>query len=145
PLVHAFGAAMLELLRRDGLDEIPSRVRNPHATVMGVTESETAIQQYKRLLDYLIREAGTVTQTIWDTKLSTAIKAIAGSLRGAKIVQPEAINFLDWSVSGASPTNAPVGAMANVFKYPAVNPAVFIRLGSIHSVKGETHNAPLVM
>lgn len=145
PLVHAVGTAMLEVLRRDGFDGIPAKVRNPHSTVMGLTESEEAIQQYKRLLDYLIRKAGTVTQTTWNTKLSAAIKTIAENLRGSTIVQPEAISFLNWSLSGALPTRASVSAGANVFKYPSDNPAVSIRLGSIHSVKGETHNATLVM
>lgn len=145
PLVHAVGAAMLELLRREGLDGIPVSVRNPHVTVMSITESELAIQQYKRLVEYLIREAGTVTQTTWDTILSAKIQAIAGSLRGSKIRQPEAIGFLKWSLTGASPAKAPVGDMTNVFRHSTANSAVSIRLGSIHSVKGETHNATLVM
>lgn len=144
-LVHATGSAMIELLRRDGLDGISARVRNPHMTVLGLTQDELAIQKYKRLVEFLIRQSGSITQTIWESKLSATIKAIAGELRGASITQAEAMNFLTWSSAASAATMTPIGSTSNVFQHPAVEPAVSIRLGSIHSVKGETHNATLVM
>ncbi|NEI63856.1 MULTISPECIES: hypothetical protein [Rhizobium] len=42
------------------------------------------------------------------------------------------------------PTGSPTVA-SNIFAYPAADPKVKIRLGSIHSVKGETHTATLVL
>lgn len=37
------------------------------------------------------------------------------------------------------------GKSANLFRYPHDDPKISIRLGSIHSVKGETHTATLVL
>jgi DNA helicase-2/ATP-dependent DNA helicase PcrA len=54
----------------------------------------------------------------------------------------EAGAFLDWEderlVDGVA------GRLGNVFSHPAAAPAVRIKVGSIHSVKGETHLATLV-
>jgi DNA helicase II / ATP-dependent DNA helicase PcrA len=51
--------------------------------------------------------------------------------------------FLDWEeehgLEGARVRHG------NIFTYPATNPVVHVKIGSIHSVKGETHLATLVL
>jgi DNA helicase II / ATP-dependent DNA helicase PcrA len=51
--------------------------------------------------------------------------------------------FLDWEEERGL-EGAPV-RYGNIFTYPATNPAVHVKIGSIHSVKGETHLATLVL
>lgn len=51
---------------------------------------------------------------------------------------PDDLELVDGEVAYAPRTD-------NVFSYPHGDPKVHIRLGSIHSVKGETHTATLVL
>ena len=68
------------------------------------------------------------------TDIATAL--LAGAAAGS------ADEFMAWDDELGA-----VGALAtpgNIFSYPSVEPAVRIKVGSIHSVKGETHLATLV-
>jgi hypothetical protein len=44
-----------------------------------------------------------------------------------------------------SKTVQPMGGSSNIYRYPRDNPKVQINVGSIHSVKGQTHTATLVL
>ena len=58
-----------------------------------------------------------------------------------------AVAFLAWPEGGPAlpPGAAAMARTDNLFAYPEDAPQVRIRLGSIHSVKGETHTATLVL
>lgn len=68
------------------------------------------------------------------TDIATAL--LAGAAAGS------VDEFMAWEAERGA-----VGALAmpgNIFSYPSMEPAVRIKVGSIHSVKGETHLATLV-
>jgi ATP-dependent DNA helicase UvrD/PcrA len=52
---------------------------------------------------------------------------------------------LKWQPLVDSQAGASSQPRDNVFRHPAANPKVQLRVGSIHSVKGETHTATLVL
>lgn len=146
PLANAVASGMLELLRRNGHDAIPVRPKSPHLAVLALTDDEQALRKYRTLLEILIRTAGKVTPTMWNTKLAAAITSIAGMLGGSPVKSAEADDFMTWTAPPAGTmANASIAHVSNVYKYPAFAPKVSVKLGSIHSVKGETHTATLVM
>jgi DNA helicase II / ATP-dependent DNA helicase PcrA len=83
---------------------------------------------------------------LWETVWRASFREIVEALTGINVYSPEALHFLEWNTG--EPTTADVAVTPtgdNVFKYPEDDPAVSIRVGSVHSVKGETHTSILVL
>jgi hypothetical protein len=77
---------------------------------------------------------------VWETWKGPITDIATALLRGG--VADTAEDFMKWEDE-----RGVVGALAmpgNIFSYPDMEPAVRIKVGSIHSVKGETHTATLV-
>jgi len=74
-------------------------------------------------------------------------------LRIAEMLAQESLNsqpandFLRWDGIETEPLPEPVAASCkdNIYRYSDGSDTVHIRVGSIHSVKGETHSATLVL
>jgi hypothetical protein len=77
----------------------------------------------------------------WQPRISKVVKAICGACPDNETTR----SFLAWQALDQSSGGGTHGRRDNVFKYPATEPKVGIRLGSIHSVKGETHSATLIL
>jgi DNA helicase II / ATP-dependent DNA helicase PcrA len=82
----------------------------------------------------------------WNTHLRDVVRSIAETLAGSRLSE-EAINFLMWeNASVVPPLSTNVGrSRNNHFSYRKDGREVFIQAGSIHSVKGQTHTATLVL
>lgn len=82
----------------------------------------------------------------WSEKWSDTIRSLAENIGSTTVVSPEGKGFLEWRApeDGDPPTCQP-RQRDNIFRYPDKNPRVQIRVGSIHSAKGETHTATLVL
>jgi len=89
---------------------------------------------------------GNAIPTDWKSVWAPRIRAIAEILSDAFGDSAEATAFLsDQEESGGRTQPSPVFERDNVFRFPRQNPKVEIRVGSIHSVKGETHTATLIL
>lgn len=82
----------------------------------------------------------------WSGKWSGVIRSLAETIGGTTVTSPEAKAFLEWQIpeDGGQPI-CESHQRDNIFRYPDKNPRVQIRVGSIHSAKGETHTATLVL
>ncbi|MGJ4907091.1 UvrD-helicase domain-containing protein [Bradyrhizobium sp. HKCCYLS2033] len=76
----------------------------------------------------------------WKSEWADRIRQIAETIAGSKIDDTLIAEFLKWD--SATPTE--LRRTDNKFRDQSFNPVVEIRMGSIHSVKGETHTATLV-
>jgi DNA helicase-2/ATP-dependent DNA helicase PcrA len=77
---------------------------------------------------------------VWQTWKKPITDIATALLEGAAAGSAE--DFMAWEDErGAVDASAAPG---NIFSYPSMEPAVRIKVGSIHSVKGETHLATLV-
>ncbi len=79
----------------------------------------------------------------WDSKCVSALKIVAEAISGQDKFDPITA-FLEYPSREADAAEL-VSLGDNVFCHPVEDPAVRIRVGSIHSVKGETHTATLVL
>lgn len=109
-----------------------------------LAEKELARQQYLDLVELLILRKCNLVEDEWlvfSNKFQMIGEAIAEKevLGGTEFLAwPDLEVVIDEPLHVSQP-------QANKFQYPEVDPLVSIRLGSIHSVKGETHTATLVL
>jgi DNA helicase-2/ATP-dependent DNA helicase PcrA len=84
----------------------------------------------------------------WETRWLPSIVEIAETIADVPLEsrQDTVQGFLEWSiVDDSKEEKIKLEQRDNVFRYPPSAPKVQIQVGSIHSVKGETHTATLVL
>ena len=118
-----------------------------HLSVLKLLETEDAARKaYYELLYHSIVKREPLTKEKWDEKWSKKVREIGVALAKTTLENSEADSFLKWSDSSelgiSEDTRSHHG---NLYHYPMDNPKVHIKVGSIHSVKGQTHTATLVL
>jgi ATP-dependent DNA helicase UvrD/PcrA len=138
-LAHRIGDAS-RLTRRAGTHRV---VEN------GLKADPTAAAAYRGLLRAFLMEWTPLTSATWNAR-KTEILSIACALCETVEDEGRAAGFLDWeeydpSLVVDAPTS-PTDAGPNVYRVAdECGRRVDIRLGSIHSVKGQTHLATLLL
>lgn len=108
---------------------------------------EGARQQLDDLMNRLVVERALPTKATWTHRWRGVVRAIAETIASASVSGSDAEEFLSWT-DGAhdpQPADAEPRSQDNVFRHPKDNPKVCIRVGSVHSVKGKTTTATLVL
>lgn len=146
PIVSKTGAAILRLAQIAGADLSFARRKSSHRYVLELLEGRPELHQsYLRFIDRLIRDGGEITQVYWNDECKSRVSAVAAAIAGKPITSSECAKFLEWVPSAVVTVAQVPETPENVYRYPPEAPKVNIRLGSIHSVKGETHTATLVL
>ena len=121
------------------------RRKHPHRQILKLLEKAPEIrEQYQNLVLQLTAKQEIPTTETWEGHWRGVVRSIAEALVDSKLTD-EADNFLTWndkSNTPASPTNK---SRNNIFRYRNNGREVSIQAGSIHSVKGQTHTATLVL
>jgi hypothetical protein len=109
--------------------------------------SKAALASYKILMCRFAIKREPLTQAGWSNRWCRIVQEIAEALTGTFLTDTDAEGFLAWEgepgATASTTTNA--GSRDNVYRYSKDGKEVAIRVGSIHSVKGETHRATLVL
>ncbi len=101
---------------------------------------------YLDLVMFLAVEGGVPSTDDWSGKCSVPIICLAKAISGSQPDPDAARVFLECQLAYDTDSDRTSSQEHdNIFRYPVANPKVQIRVGSIHSVKGETHTATLVM
>jgi len=121
--------------------------RRSHRYVLDLLEEKKeAFKLYQLLLGQMIIKRKPLAKKEWDACWSEVVRKIGEEIAGALLNNSDANAFLSWSDADIS--DADGGQKAhhdNLYRYPVDNPKVHIKIGSIHSVKGQTHTATLVL
>jgi len=118
-----------------------------HGRILRLLESHPHLRtEYEDLVLGHIVQGLPLEREAWEYSWRGLVRAIAEAIAGKSLSIPEADPFLAWAAEPdrGSADNQGFWRGDNVFRYPRDNPRVYIRVGSIHSVKGETHLATLV-
>jgi ATP-dependent exoDNAse (exonuclease V) beta subunit len=107
--------------------------------------NDDARKTYAELLDRLIGSRCELSREVWRDKFVPSVLAICEAVAAQEIREPWATEFLEWMQSEPAEAAGTPSKIANLFRYPTADPKVSVKLGSIHSVKGETHTATLVL
>lgn len=100
---------------------------------------------YLRLITTTAVDRVALTQAAWEETWLPAIIAIVKTIAGGAPDNAGTREFVAWSERAPEQNDTPPAERDNLFRYPVSSPNVKIRVGSIHSVKGETHTATLVL
>lgn len=146
-LVNATAAGLFAASELAGGEHHKGARRFPHRRLVEMLNESAALSNYFALLDVVLSHQGDIPSAVWLESAWENIEAVVKALSGAALLQGDVADFL----AGPQPQaigeveEAAFARTENIFAYPPDEPQVRIRLGSIHSVKGETHTATLVL
>lgn len=103
-----------------------------------------AKEAYRVLVRELCIERAPLTESVWVGTCAGRVRRIVEAICGAGSEHGGLSDFLEWN-EGSDDAGGRQGGADNLFRFPASKPIVSVRVGSIHSVKGETHTATLVL
>jgi len=146
-LVNATAAALLAASELAGAPHSQIVRKSPHRRVVEALGDSDALASYLALQEIVLTYQGDITSAIWAAEALAQIEAVVRQLSGVAALDGDVVTFLAAPQPQAIAQEAAVvvACTDNLFAYPPDAPQVRIRLGSIHSVKGETHTATLVL
>jgi DNA helicase-2/ATP-dependent DNA helicase PcrA len=131
----------------NGGKALPQR-RHPHRYVLKLLEKSAPVQaHYRDLVASVAELRQPLTETMWHDRWRALVRQIAETVAGSPLTTSEADEFLNWRGELVTSESSVAAQMPrdNIYRYTRDGKQVSIRVGSIHSVKGETHTATLVM
>ena len=149
PGVEKIASATVALARRLGeIGDLKRRGRTHRAVVEALRGDDAAVAAYRAMVKRFLIDRGSFSEDDWRVDKECVI-SVAASLCKGTVDRSKAERFLRWP-EGDSPTGGAGsilsgGAVPNVYRVRVGGAAVDIRLGSIHSVKGQTHVATLLL
>ena len=121
--------------------------KSSHRKMIEMLEGASTAVDYAWLVEHVIALRGALREADWQANVLPRVRAVVASLSNKGGLTPEVESFLAWPTDRAPQRDEATSTaqQVNVFAYPPDAPKVHVRLGSIHSVKGETHTATLVL
>lgn len=145
-LVNALASAIFALSEITGNHYSGIGHKSAHKRLMELLDDSSEYQHYLILVDWLISSQANFDATSWQSHAMPLICQIAQQMNQGGALSESATAFLEWPPISAHQEEVYAShRIDNLFPYPSEQPKVNIRLGSIHSVKGETHTATLVL
>lgn len=146
-MVDKIAEAVIRLARIATPEFRPGSRKRKHRYVLELLEGkEAARTDYLNLVRGLAVDRAALTEDDWRDNWRPKIVQVIEGITGAAPAGQEVDDFLGWG--GGAPAAAgeeEEGVSDNIFRHPRNDPLVSLRVGSIHSVKGETHTATLVL
>jgi DNA helicase-2/ATP-dependent DNA helicase PcrA len=146
-LVNATASALLAASELAGGTHGKIARRSPHRRIIDGLAETPACDSYLALLEIILAAQGAIDEAAWKANALPLVEPVVKQLSGAAALSAEALDFLAWPAVIPLQGGGEAGPARrdNLFAYPPDAPKVRVRLGSIHSVKGETHTATLVL
>lgn len=148
-VVEKIGDGILWLARTLDADNKVGHPRHIHRFILEQLEHEAELKRlYLEFVDSFALQGLPLTQLLWEGTWASALTRVAERIGGQAIAHggDEAQAFVRWtSDPSLGPLPVPVKSRDNVFRHLVGGREIPIRMGSIHSVKGETHTAALVL
>jgi DNA helicase II / ATP-dependent DNA helicase PcrA len=108
--------------------------------------SDVEAQYLKFLADVVARQVD-FTEDLWEAQWKSAVHSIANSICGVSLDGTEVEEFLSWKqvAQVTAEGTKPRSHSENIYPYRQGDREVGIKVGSIHSVKSQTHTGTLVL
>ncbi len=148
PVVEKIAEGILRLagMAEDG--RLFRRHMYRHRYVLQLLEDDALMRDcYGDVVDRFSVRRESPTKEMWNDNRRNVVRKIACTIAGASLAGSEVDDFLAWndSPNALAPPSASQSSRDNVYRFSADGNDVAIRIGSVHSVKGETHTATLVL
>ncbi len=148
PAVEKIAEAVLRLSSLCGEKLNYHSRRYKHRFVKGlVVDYPLANRLYECLISTFAIEKSTLTKEIWDYCWNVIVLEIAGIIATENLTGEDVDEFVQWDTTEDKAHSGQIALSKkdNIYHYPSSSPKVKIRMGSIHSVKGDEHTATLVL
>lgn len=149
PAVEKIAEAILRLASMGNKKLNYQRRRYKHRLVNELLVSNSIAQRYYECLVCTFAiERSQLTKSDWDTCWREATKEIAESISECELTGEDVDEFMQWEASADVHKSISDSSVRrdNIYCYPSTEQTkVKIRIGSIHSVKGDEHTATLVL
>ena len=148
PGVEKIASGTLELARRLGdIGDLKRKARTHRAVVDALEGAAASLASYRSFIRRFLVERTTLSEEGWPSH-AEALTAVAAALCRGETDMSGAEQYLAWPYGDAS-----LGAVSfssgdagpNIFRVNGGSGTIDIRLGSIHSVKGQGHLATLLL
>tara|TARA_B100000700_G_scaffold326219_1_gene437100 strand:- start:10867 stop:12459 length:1593 start_codon:yes stop_codon:yes gene_type:complete len=150
PGVEKIASGLVRLARcASGADLLGGRAPNHRTLVEALAMNLEALGAYRRLLRAFLFDWETLTSASWGERQADILLVAAGLIDSGETLDPSD-SFLRWdehapSIAVPAETSAQ-DAGPNVYRVDDVaGRSVDIRIGSVHSMKGQTHLATLLL
>jgi len=141
PLVELLAEGIIALARREKpLVNIANHQRKHRYLLEVLSAKPEARAAYSEFVTSFAANRTIPSPDEWKAKWAAVVRLVASEITGSAIDAGRAAEFLEWE----QVTATTLRQRDNRFRYPEQAPTVEVRLGSIHSIKGETHTATLV-
>lgn len=122
--------------------------RQRHRRVLRLLKGNAAdLEKYQEFTVLFGVERQLLTKELWNATWRAAVQKIAETVVGGSLANGSAQAFLDWKdgLADGPVANGQPSRRENFQRYSRDDKEVTIYFGSIHSVKGETHTATLIL
>jgi len=146
-VVEKIAEAVIRLARIADPTFSVSKKKRKHRLVLELLDGKDASKTaYINMVRSLAVDRITFTENAWNDNWRPAVTEIVQDIISTAVEGEHVAAFLAWGGAQSDEAGEEQRSRTdNIFRYPRDNPAVAIRVGSIHAVKGETHTATLVL
>lgn len=149
PGVEKIASGLIRLAGRIGdVGHLKRKARTHRAVVEALTTDAALLAAYQRLVKTFLIDWTRPTEQEWGT-MRNDILGIACALCAGETNTANVNDFLAWPGDDASlvtlPAGSPIDLGPNIYRVINGERQLDIRLGSIHSIKGQTHLATMVL
>lgn len=145
-LVEKIAEGILHLVRLSHpTADLGYRKRKHRYVLELLADHPEAIGNYRELVTYLAADRIILAPDEWNNRWSPAITHIAEAISNSQTDAARTAVFMQWQPLVDDHAGTSSQPRDNFFRHPTTGPTVHLRVGSIHSVKGETHTATLVL
>lgn len=148
PSVEKIASGILLLADLIGdIGELKKRKRTHRAIVEKLESVKDVRENYANIVRLLLTDQITLSKEYWPA-LSEKMKTVAAALCEGGVDTSKADHFLEWprdDSSLQSDESSTATSNPNIYRVQGENGMVDVQLGSIHSVKGQTHVATLLL
>ncbi|MFK3919166.1 UvrD-helicase domain-containing protein [Pseudomonas fulva] len=129
-------------------DTIATRSRCHQGVEQHLAGRPGVVAAYRKWLERLLFSQGEITQADWDATVASGLMDLAAELVSSDqlLASTDADPYLEWAAAPlVEDPGENGGALLNTYKFEGESESVNIRLSSIHSEKGKTHSATLIL
>ncbi|MFA6411729.1 MAG: UvrD-helicase domain-containing protein [Syntrophales bacterium] len=122
--------------------------RHNHRYVLTILEDFSVVRKtYEDLIAKFAMERDIPTKETWNGLWRGVVHNVATTIAGVSLSNPDALGFLEWKYGDGAPVVVSIAQKShdNIYRFSRNNKEVAVKVGSVHSVKGETHTATLVL
>ena len=145
-MVEGVAEGISRLARLYGAD-LPDRGGSRyHRRVLELLADQSeARESYVNLVRLLCVEGAPLTPASWNERWRGVVACVGAAMAGGEKKGEEVEAFLAWGEAHSLESREKQNRSDNVLRYSFGGSAFDVRVGSVHSVKGETHTATLVL